>query len=170
MKKNNRELIKKTAIITVGNMSTKLIGFFLLPFYTYVLTTEEYGTYDLLHTYIYLLIPILGFQLDQAVFKFLVENRTDKNNQKSLVSTTTLFMVFQLILYAVIFLVIGMFYHNQYLPYLAVTVICTLVQYGTQQMVRGIDKTTLYAAAGVISSSLAIVSNIILLTVFHLAH
>ena len=36
-------LAKNTLIFAIGNFSTKLIAFILVPFYTYVLTTEEYG-------------------------------------------------------------------------------------------------------------------------------
>lgn len=38
-----RRLIKNTGIIAIGNISTKLVSFFLLPLYTAVLSTAEYG-------------------------------------------------------------------------------------------------------------------------------
>ena len=43
------ELAKNTAILTVGKLCTQCISFFLLPLYTAILSTEEYGTFDLLH-------------------------------------------------------------------------------------------------------------------------
>ena len=43
-------LIKNTAIITVGKICTQLITFFLLPLYTSLLSTQEYGIIDLLNT------------------------------------------------------------------------------------------------------------------------
>ena len=48
----NREklLIKNTAIVSLGKICTQLITFFLLPLYTAVLSTEEYGVVDLLNT------------------------------------------------------------------------------------------------------------------------
>ena len=45
------ELAKNTAILTVGKICTQCISFFLLPLYTAILSTEEYGTFDLLVTY-----------------------------------------------------------------------------------------------------------------------
>lgn len=45
------ELAKNTAILTVGKLCTQCISFFLLPLYTAILSTEEYGTFDLLVTY-----------------------------------------------------------------------------------------------------------------------
>ena len=42
----NVRLLKNTVIIMLGNFGTKLISFLLLPLYTSILSTEEYGTYD----------------------------------------------------------------------------------------------------------------------------
>ncbi len=166
MESNSKELLKKTAIITIGNISTKLINFLLLPFYTYILTTEQYGTYDLLHTYIFLLVPILSLQLNYAAFKYLVEVRNEGADYRQTVSTTTLFMLLQVVVYGLIFAAVILIFDYVYLKYLALWIIATVVLYDTQQMVRGINKTGLYAAAGVLSSALMIVLNIVFLTVF----
>lgn len=165
MESNSKELLKKTAIITIGNISTKLINFLLLPFYTYILTPEQYGTYDLLHTYVFLLVPILSLQLNYAAFKYLVEARNDGADYRQTVSTTTLFMLFQVVVYALIFAVVILVFDYVYLKYLALWIIAIVILYDTQQMVRGINKTGLYAIAGVISSALMIVLNIVFLTV-----
>ena len=73
-----RALLKNTVIITIGKICTQLITFFLLPLYTSILTTEEYGTVDLLNTLVSLLLPIVTFQVEQAVFRRLIDNRDKK--------------------------------------------------------------------------------------------
>ena len=57
----NREklLIKNTAIVSLGKICTQLITFFLLPLYTAVLSTEEYGVVDLLNTLVGLFFLLL---------------------------------------------------------------------------------------------------------------
>ena len=70
-----KKLAKNTVILTIGKLCTQLITFFLLPLYTAVLSTEEYGTVDLLNTLVSLLLPIVTFQIEQAVFRFLIEIR-----------------------------------------------------------------------------------------------
>ncbi|BCP62258.1 hypothetical protein SUT380_14460 [Streptococcus parasuis] len=70
-----KSLIKNTAIVAVGQIGTKFISFFLLPLYTAVLTTYEYGITDLLNTYVSLLMPLIFFQADQAIFRFLIDYR-----------------------------------------------------------------------------------------------
>ena len=70
-----KELIKNTAIITFGKICTQLVGFFLLPLYTAVLSTVEYGTVDLVLTYSSLLLPFVTLALEQALFRFLIDVR-----------------------------------------------------------------------------------------------
>ena len=74
-----KELIKNTAIVAVGKVCTKFLSFFLLPFYTAVLSTEEYGIVDLFNTYVSLLLPIIVFQIEDALFRFLVDVRDRKS-------------------------------------------------------------------------------------------
>ncbi|HAQ8217931.1 TPA: oligosaccharide flippase family protein, partial [Enterococcus faecium] len=40
-------LIKNMGILTISNFSSKILVFLLVPLYTSVLSTTEYGTYDL---------------------------------------------------------------------------------------------------------------------------
>ena len=42
-----KRLIKNTGIIAIGNISTKLVSFFLLPLYTTLLSASEYGVFDI---------------------------------------------------------------------------------------------------------------------------
>lgn len=53
----NKELAKNTIIIFLGKVCTQLISFLLLPLYTACLTTSDYGTVDLIITYVSLLVP-----------------------------------------------------------------------------------------------------------------
>ena len=45
-----RYLAKNTAIFAIGNVASRLISFFLVPLYTNILTTAEYGVVDLVNT------------------------------------------------------------------------------------------------------------------------
>ena len=47
-----KQLAKNTIIIFFGRVCTQLISFFLLPLYTSYLATKEYGTVDLIQTYV----------------------------------------------------------------------------------------------------------------------
>ena len=84
----NKALFKNTGIIAIGQISTKIVNFLLLPLYTALLTTQEYGLVDILSTYSALIVVIVGFQINQAVFRFLVTNRKNKEKLIEICSTT----------------------------------------------------------------------------------
>ena len=101
------ELAKNTAILTVGKLCTQCISFFLLPLYTAILSTEEYGTFDLLVTYAALLLPLVNWQLDQGLFRFMLDCRGNKEEEGKLLSTLLLFSVMQSVIYLAIYLLIA---------------------------------------------------------------
>ena len=53
-----KKLFSNTALFALGNIGSSIILFLLLPLYTNVLTTEEYGIINLVTTFSNLLIPI----------------------------------------------------------------------------------------------------------------
>lgn len=53
------ELIKNTAIISIGKMGTQVVNFLLLPLYTAKLTTEAYGNFDYVTTIALFLVPLM---------------------------------------------------------------------------------------------------------------
>ena len=121
-----KALVKNTAIITIGKVCTQLITFFLLPVYTAMLSTAEYGTVDLLNTLISLLLPIITFQIEQAVFRNLLDNREKIENQKSAITTTLVIVTLQSFLYLILFLIISPLIKNEYKYFLATNVIANI--------------------------------------------
>lgn len=79
---NNRKyyLMKNTIIFTLGNLGSKLISFFLIPLYTNVLTTAEYGVIDLVATVGTVAVPIFTLNICEAVMRFALDK--DANTKK----------------------------------------------------------------------------------------
>lgn len=108
MKKENRKkyLIKNTAILAIGNIATKLISFFLVPLYTNVLTTEQYGIIDLLYTVCTVAYPIITLNISEAVLRFSMDK--DANNSK-IMSIANIIIAFSIIIGLLSFPVINLF-------------------------------------------------------------
>lgn len=68
--KKYKNLFKDTLIFALGNIGSKVIIFFLVPFYTYYLTPEEYGISDLVFTVSQLAIPFFSLVIFDAVIRF----------------------------------------------------------------------------------------------------
>ena len=79
--KKYRYLLKNIGLLTISSFGTKLITFFLVPLYTSILTTQEYGTYDLFNTTISLLIPILTINIQDGVLRFSLGADREKTAQ-----------------------------------------------------------------------------------------
>ena len=81
-----KQLAKNTIIIFLGRVCTQLISFFLLPLYTSYLATKEYGTVDLIQTYVTLLVPIITLELEMSIFRFLIDSRKSEKETNKLIS------------------------------------------------------------------------------------
>ncbi len=164
----NREktLFKNTMIITVGKICTQLITFFLLPLYTSILSTEEYGTVDLLNTLVSLLLPIVTFQVEQAVFRKLIDNRDKERYKKDIISTGFFSVSIQCLIYLCIFTAVSPFVNNEYKYFLATNVIAYIFASLMQQISRGLGDNTKYTIGSFISATSTILLNILFIVVF----
>lgn len=77
---NYKYLAKNIGVLALSNFATKLLSFFLVPLYTSILTTEEYGTYDLFATTVYLLVPILTLNIQDATIRFSLDKNYEKKD------------------------------------------------------------------------------------------
>lgn len=83
-----RNTLKHSAIYSLGNITTKLIGIILLPLYTKHITVSEYGVLGILEITIMILTQVLILGQQQAFLRFH-DIEEYRNNRK-----TTLFTIF----------------------------------------------------------------------------
>ena len=163
-----KNLAKNTIIITIGKICTQLITFFLLPLYTGILSTSEYGTVDLLNTLVSLLLPIVTFQVEQAVFRELIEVRGKKDKESRIISSAVITVIFQCIVYLIIFVLISPFINNHYKFFLATNVVANIFSSLLLQIARGFGDNKKYAFASFVSALSTIVFNVLFLVVIKL--
>lgn len=163
-----KELAKNTLVITLGKISTQFMSFFLMPLYTSVLSPEEYGIVDLVITYTGLLLPIVLFQVDQAVFRFLIDARKDELQRKKVISTCVSFGGFQSIVAFVVFLFVDQITSIPYMWYLFLNVIAMIVSNMMLQTARGLGDNVGFAVGSVISAMSQILGNILTVVVLDL--
>lgn len=164
----SKALFKNTGIIAIGQVSTRLINFFLLPLYTAILSQEEYGLVDLLSTYSSFIAVIVGLQLSQAAFRFLVTCREDKEKTTSVISTIVAATALVSIAYAFIFGIASPFIHLECKWYLLVHVIAALYLQTTSCIARGLGRNADYAAGNFISAATSLVLNVVAIAVLRL--
>lgn len=74
-----KQLIKNVGLLTLGSFASKVLSFLFVPLYTNILTTQEYGIFDLIITTISLLLPIFSLNIIEAVLRFPIERKDDKD-------------------------------------------------------------------------------------------
>lgn len=70
-------LVKNTGVLAIGTFSAKVLTFLLVPIYTAALTTAEYGSYDIVYSTCTLLVPILTFNISEAMLRFPLQEGSD---------------------------------------------------------------------------------------------
>lgn len=73
-----RKLGIDTLYMFIGNMGSKLISFILLPVYTRLLTTKEFGKIELVLSYSNLLLPIFSFLMCEAIFRLAMKKSKEE--------------------------------------------------------------------------------------------
>lgn len=159
-----KDLIVNVGLLTLGNFATKILSFFLVPLYTSILTTYEYGIYDIFHTTIILLIPVLTINIQEAVLRYSLNKESDKKNVLRIglrfVNISIAFVtVFSLINYW-----FGVFSTLRDYTLLFVLLFSFSAINGVlSSFARGVSKVKDYTIASVISSAVTIVLNVWLL-------
>ena len=161
-------LFKNTGIIAIGQISTKIVNFLLLPLYTSLLTKEEYGLIDLISTYATLLAVFVGLQLGTAIFRFLIPNRDDDLKLRKLISTVTCAVILLCVIYIVGFVGVSPFIRISYKWFLLYLVLATVYLQVTSGIVRGIGNNSLYAFGNFLAATITLVMNVISIAVLHL--
>ena len=62
-----KNLFSNILVFAIGNVLTKLVLFFLMPVYTSAMSTNEYGTGELIYSTVELMLPVVTLCLYEAV-------------------------------------------------------------------------------------------------------
>ncbi len=163
-----KQLLKNTAIISIGKICTQVITFFLLPLYTAVLSTEEYGIVDILNTLVSLLIPIVTLQVEQATFRFLLDAQKQENEQKRIITSVVFFSILQIIVYIMVFAIVSPWIHNTYKYFLVANLVVTVFSSIFLQISRGLRDNVTYTIGSFLSGFFTVILNVILIVAFHM--
>ena len=160
-----KELIKNTIIISIGKFSTQLVSFLLLPLYTSLLTTAEYGQYDFLNTISIFLIPCVTLLMEEGMFRFLIDAKETKSKGE-VFSTTFLFSIASFIIWSILIFIVGTILNYPFTVYLIFYIFASLLSSLAGSTARGLSKFKLYSLFCFLSSFLTILLNILFILGF----
>lgn len=166
MKNGQSEYLKNTLILFVGKFSTQFISILLLPLFTYYLNTTDYGTIDLIQTYISLFVPVFLLCLDTAVFRFLIDNRQKESEKGKIIFNSLLFGILQCILILIIFVIISLFIDFDYLLLTNFNIIAMIMSSITLQICRGLGDNKKYSISMIFTALTNLILNFVLIIKF----
>lgn len=161
-----RRLIRNTGIIAVGGMATKLVSFLLLPLYTTVLTTGEYGTVDYISTIAMFLVPAVSLLMDEAMFRFLIDCDDDQARIKVVTSSCAVLLA-GCAVFAAVMLAVWLVWRPENLGWVAALVVTQCLLTMSSALMRGFGDTVSFAAMNFAASLATIIMNVLFIAVFH---
>jgi len=164
-----KKLIKNIGLLSISNFGSKILIFLLVPLYTNILSTYEYGSYDLVVTSINLLIPILTLEISSGVLRFALDKDVNGYNVFTVGLTVTIKGVLGLLAIIVVnnFINVIPAINDYYIFFILMYLSNALYQL-CSNYARGIDEVKLVAFAGIIQTIFLVLFNIFLLVILEL--
>lgn len=160
MNNKYKSLFSDTAAFAVSNFASKILTFLLIPLYTSVLSTNDYGIADLITNTINIIYPIITLNIMESTLRFAFEK--DVSKDEVLVNSLVFVLVSEAILVAVT-PVVGFFSKmmSDYWIWFELIFLGNNLQQILSHYVKGIGKTKIFAVSGVVQTVVLITSNII---------
>lgn len=76
-------LAKNTVLFTISSFGSKILVFLLVPLYTSILSTSDYGIADLITTTATLLIYVFTINIADSVLRFAIDQKTEQESYLS---------------------------------------------------------------------------------------
>ena len=93
MQQNMRSLAKNSGILVVANSSIKLLTFLLMPLYTRVLSTADYGVTDTILNLALLVVSGYSLCIDWGMNAFFYDEKTNEYQQRITTSGTVFCLI-----------------------------------------------------------------------------
>ena len=146
------QLVKNTFILAIGTFLPKLAAFITLPILTGYLTKEEYGTYDLVTVLVSLLLPTVTCQISISAFRYLIDVRDNKKEQKRIISNIFVFTIITSL--AALTITFFAMYKISIVSrvWISLYFLADILVAMFRQIARGIGKSKQYSASAIVSA------------------
>lgn len=143
-----KKLIKNFSMAFIGNFVSKILSFIMVPFYTSILTTSDYGTADLISNIVFLVLPVFTLLMEEAVMRFALDEATNSKEVFSIaLKVSTAGFVFALVISPIILL------FKNIRPYYWVIILYYIVSWLfniLSNYAKGLDKFNITTISGII--------------------
>lgn len=160
-------LAKNTVLFTISSFGSKILVFLLVPLYTSILSTADYGIADLITTTATLLIYVFTINIADSVLRFAIDQKTEQESYLSY-GLKVLFcgsLIFGTIIVAMWQLQILEWKEYCYF-FLFLQFFSTAIYQIISNYLRAIDDIKGVAISGIVTTAVTVLFNILLLLVW----
>lgn len=162
-----KKLFSDVGLFTISNFGSKIITFLMVPLYTNILSSYEYGIVDLINSTINLLFPVLTLAISEGILRFAFD-RAYKQVQV-LITAGYIVLISMIIVFASKPIILYLLEDLQnYWGYFILIYIGVAGNNCLSNYLRGIDRTKVFAIKGILYTFTFVVLNIIFLLFFKL--
>ncbi|MCD7836911.1 MAG: oligosaccharide flippase family protein, partial [Lachnospiraceae bacterium] len=166
MKGKYKNLSGNIILFSISSFGHKLLAFLLIPLYTNFLSTEQYGTIDLIGTTVNLLVPLFTLNISEAVMRFTID---DKENDGYLTVGARTIIVGSCILACLltaIYFVPALSVYKAYYGWIFIIYLANSIYVLEQNYLRATDNISIMVTASLINSAVMLVLDVVLIAVF----
>ena len=163
-----KRLLSNMAILGIGTFASKVLVFLLMPFYTSVLSTEQFGVADILTQTANLLIPLAAVGICDGIFRFALDSSEDGEiSERRVLSGGVAVLALGSAACVALVQILRVFdIFDGYVWLVAAYVLCANLHSAFANFLRAKGHTVLFAIQGIINTALTIGLNILFLVVF----
>lgn len=159
-----KKLASNSFLFFLANFGSKILSFVMVPYYTYALTTAEYGTVDVLVSTVSLLAPLVTFGMGDIVTLYLV--RKEYTEEKVFTNSFLTLLLGNIIIYILYPLVASIETLKAYVMFFFLLLLVQSFYSVLQSYARGIGKVVSFAVSGILYTAILVTLNLLFLTHF----
>lgn len=158
MENKSQSLAKGMLIYAIGNFGTKILSFLIVPLYTFYISAEDMGLYDLLISTINLLCPLITLQIADAAYSWIIRDNAD---QRVCIMSSIQLLLFNSVIAAIMTCVV---HYIQPIPHFGLFLLL-MISYNAlsvvQKLLRGLKNQRLFAISGIFYTGIFLLLNVI---------
>lgn len=159
-------LIKNTGLITIGNFGAKMVSFLLLPLYTSILTTEEYGTYDFIVAVSAFLAPIATMSMQEAMFRFIIDSGNKGEEFKKIITNALSIVLMGILTLGVVLFGGEVLLNLKNCQYIWIYISAGALYSFSNNILRGLGRIKEYAIVSSTKNIMQLILNVLVVAVF----
>lgn len=153
-----KKLAKDALTYMVANFGAKILILIIYPIYTYFITPNDLGVYDLIISTLTLIYPIAVFSINDAVFRWLLDK--DSTEQLEIISIGLKITFRNLFIIDIIYTLVNLFFNFRYGWFILLIINFGAIYPVLQQIARGLKQNRIFALSGIVYALILIIANV----------